>query len=81
MQDSDNYHGICERPVVDGIRMVECNTQSDGELVAGGRGQWEVALRLKGCFDRGNKARGDVLGCSAGDREPDFGKVGLGRFG
>jgi hypothetical protein len=78
MQDTDNDHGIRQRAVVDGVRAVERDAQAGGKLLSQGRGQGEIPHRLKGGFDRRDKAGGVFLRRPACNITPDFGKVGFG---
>jgi hypothetical protein len=57
---------------------VERDTQAGGKLLSQGRGQGEIPNRLKGPFDRRDKAGGNFLRRLACNVRPDFGKVGFG---
>lgn len=81
VQYADDNNRIGKRTVIDRIRVVESDTQSGGEFLTRGGCQRKIADRLKGRFNRGDKARRDCLRCVACDSEPDFGEVLLGGLG
>lgn len=81
VQHADDNNHIGKRAIIDRIRAVESDTQSGGKFLTRRSGERKIPDRLKGCFNRGDKARRDFFGCVACDSEPDFGEVLLGGLG
>jgi hypothetical protein len=78
VQDADNHHGVGKRAVVNGIGTVKRDAETGAKLLARRGGQREIPHRLKGGFDRRDKAGGGFLRRPASNISPDFGKVGFG---
>ena len=78
VQNADNHHGVSKWSVVNGIRTMKRDTETGAELLARRSRQGEIPDRLKGGFDRRDKAGGGFLRRPASNISPNFGKVGFG---
>ena len=81
MQHSDDHDRVHERPIVNGVRSVERDTQPRGKRVSRWCGEGKVSNRLKRGFNRRDKAGRDFLGRLSCQISPDFGEVVLGGLG
>ena len=81
MYDADDHDRIGTRQVIDGIGTVKRHTKARSKLLPSGAGKREMSKRLKGCLDRADKARRDLLRRVGRQSGPDFGEVSLGRIG
>ena len=81
MQHADDHDRVRERPIVNGVRPVERDTQPRGKRVSCWCGKGKVSNRLKRGFNRRDKAGCDFLGCLGRQVSPDFGEVVLGGLG
>ena len=81
VQHADDNNRVRKRTIINRIGAMESDAQSGGKLLSRRSGEWKIPDRLKGRFNRGDKARRDFLGCVACDSEPDFGEVLLGGLG
>ena len=81
VQHANDNNRVGKPTIIDRIMTVESDTQSNGKFLTRGRGERKIPDRLKGPFNRGDKARRDFFGCVACDSEPDFNEVLLGGLG
>src|ERR1017187_10286101 len=63
------------RQVIDGIGTVKRHPKARSKLLPRGTRKREMSKRLKGCLDRADKARRDLLRRLGRQRGPDFGQI------
>lgn len=79
--DANDHDRIGMRQVIDGIGTVKRDPKARSKLLPSGTGKREMSKRLKGCLDRADKARRDLLRRLGRQSGPDFGEVSLSRIG